>query len=70
MSTAQKPQPPVLINDAVRLERDAMVGWVVLTRPRQINAINDDIRQGVPQALALLQQDPDIRVIVIRGEGE
>jgi len=47
-----------------------MVGWVVLTRPRQINAINDEIRQGVPQALALLQQDPDIRVIVIRGEGE
>ena len=70
MSTAQEPQSPVLINDAVRLERDAMVGWVVLTRPRQINAINDDIRQGVPQALALLQQDPDIRVIVIRGEGE
>ncbi|MCF4993122.1 enoyl-CoA hydratase/isomerase family protein, partial [Pseudomonas gessardii] len=70
MSTAQNPQPPVLINDAVRLERDAMVGWVVLTRPRQINAINDDIRQGVPQALALLQQDAEIRVIVIRGEGE
>ncbi|MNF86030.1 putative enoyl-CoA hydratase echA8 [compost metagenome] len=70
MSTAQNLQSPVLINDAVRLERDAMVGWVVLTRPGQINAINDEIRQGVPQALAMLHKDPDIRVIVIRGEGE
>ena len=70
MSTAQNPQLPVVINEAVRLERDAKVGWVVLTRPGQINAINDDVRQGVPQALALLQKDPEIRVIVIRGEGE
>lgn len=70
MSTAQNQQPVLLINEAVRLEREANVGWVVLTRPQQINAINDDIRRGVPQALALLQQDPEIRVIVIRGEGE
>ncbi len=67
MSTAQSEQ---VINEAVRIERDARVGWVVLTRPNQINAINDAIRLGVPQALAQLQQDPDIRVIVIRGEGE
>ena len=42
MSTAQNPQFPVLINEAVRLERDGRVGWVVLTRPGQINAINMD----------------------------
>jgi len=70
MSTASNPQASVQINEAVRLEREARIGWVILTRPGQINAINDDIRLGVPQALALLQQDPGIRVIVIRGEGE
>lgn len=70
MTGASDQQPSVVINDAVRLERDANIGWVVLTRPGQINAINDDIRVGVPQALALLQLDPAIRVIVIRGEGE
>ncbi len=67
MSTAKSEQ---VINEAVRVECDARVGWVVLTRPNQINAINDAIRLGVPQALTLLQQDPEIRVIVIRGEGE
>ncbi|MCY4756625.1 enoyl-CoA hydratase/isomerase family protein [Pelomonas aquatica] len=58
---------------AVRIEREGAgqggVGWIVLNRPDQINAINDDIRRGVPAALAELEADPDIRVIVIRGEG-
>lgn len=55
---------------AVRIERDAAIGWIVLNRPGQINAINDDIRNGVPAALAELDADASVRVIVIRGEGE
>jgi enoyl-CoA hydratase len=54
---------------AVRIERDGAIGWIVLNRPAQINAINDDIRSGVPAALAELDADSSIRVIVIRGEG-
>ncbi|MBD1552567.1 enoyl-CoA hydratase/isomerase family protein [Pseudomonas typographi] len=68
--SANKDQRSLIVNDAVRVECAAAVGWIVLTRPGQINAINDAIRQGVPQALALLDKDPQIRVIVIRGEGE
>ncbi|MDP0953233.1 enoyl-CoA hydratase/isomerase family protein, partial [Klebsiella pneumoniae] len=45
------------------------MGWIVLNRPDQINEINDDISRGVPAALAELEADPVIRVIVIRGEG-
>jgi enoyl-CoA hydratase/carnithine racemase len=58
-----------VVNDAVSIEREAALGWVVLTRPGQINAINDDIRHGVPQALRELDADPAIRVIAIRGAG-
>ena len=54
---------------AVRVEREGGIGWIVLNRPDQINAINDGIRQGVPAALAELEADASIRVIVIRGEG-
>ncbi len=53
----------------VRVQRDGAVGWVVLDRPAQINAINDGIRRGVPAALAELDADPSVNVIVIRGEG-
>lgn len=58
------------VEAAVLIEREGAIGWIVLNRPGQINAINDDIRRGVPAALAELDADPDIRVIVIRGEGE
>lgn len=58
-----------VINTAVTLAKDQQTGWIILTRAEQINAINDDIRVGVPQALRLLDSDPAIRVIVIRGDG-
>lgn len=54
---------------AVEVERRGAIGWIVLNRPDQINAINDDIRRGVPTALAELDADPSVRVIVIRGAG-
>ena len=53
----------------VEVERRGSIGWIVLNRPDQINAINDDIRRGVPAALAELDADPSIRVIVIHGAG-
>jgi enoyl-CoA hydratase len=59
-----------VINEAVRIERDGAIGWLILTRPGQINAINDHIRQGAPAGLRLLAADFEVRVIIIRGEGE
>ncbi|KAK0348063.1 hypothetical protein LTR94_038718, partial [Friedmanniomyces endolithicus] len=48
-----------VVNSAVAIEREGALAWVVLTRAAQINAINDDIRQGVPQALRELDADPE-----------
>ncbi len=58
------------INPSVRTERQGNIGIIVLTRPTQINAINDDIRFGVPQALRDFDTDPGVQAIIIRGEGE
>ena len=57
------------INSAVSLELQGGVGWVVLNRPEQINAINDEIRTGVPDALQRLNSNKDIRVVVLKGAG-
>tara|TARA_Y100001001_G_scaffold44512_1_gene39555 strand:- start:3673 stop:4485 length:813 start_codon:yes stop_codon:yes gene_type:complete len=57
------------VNGSVSLVREGLIAWIVLNRPEQINAINDEIRSGVPEALLLCETDPEIRVIVIRGEG-
>ncbi len=58
------------IEHAVQIERINRVAWVVLDRPGQINAINSTLRREAVQALELLDNDPDIGVIVIRGAGE
>lgn len=56
-------------NSAVLVERDGAVGLITLNRADAINAINDDIRHGVPAALRELDADPEVRVIVLRGAG-
>jgi enoyl-CoA hydratase/carnithine racemase len=58
------------IERTVQIERINRVGWVVLDRPNQINAINPALRKEVTQALEQLDQDPDVRVIVLRGSGD
>jgi enoyl-CoA hydratase/carnithine racemase len=58
------------IEHAVQIERVNRVGWIILNRPGQINAINLALRRETQQALDLLDKDPDIGAIVIRGMGE
>lgn len=59
-----------VINASVTATKNNGIGWIVLTRPDQINAINDEIRHGVPQALLEFDSDPDVGVVVVRGEGQ
>jgi enoyl-CoA hydratase len=54
---------------AVLIEREGAVGRIILNRPARINAIDDSIRQGLPEALRTLDRDTDVRAIVIRGNG-
>ena len=54
---------------AVLLERQDKVGWITLNRPESINAINDAVRQDLPAALRAFDEDPEIRVILLRGAG-
>lgn len=55
---------------AILIERDGPVGRIILNRPSRINAIDDSIRQGLPKALRTLDDDAEVRAIVIRGQGE
>lgn len=52
---------------AVRVERRGAVAIVTLNRPDRINAINDDIRKLLPEALVTLDADPEVHAIVVYG---
>ena len=57
------------VDEAIQVLRQDGVGWVTLNRPEAINAINTAIREGLPKALRSLDEDPEVRVIVLRGAG-
>lgn len=57
------------INGVLRIEKDGAIATLTLTRPDAFNAINDDLRRGLIQAVAQIDTDPDIRVVIMKGEG-
>lgn len=54
---------------ALRFEKSGAVGRVTLSRPDQINAVNDEIRGELPRLLAELDRDSGVRVILLSGAG-
>jgi len=53
----------------IRVEADGPVRIVRLTRPDQLNAVNDELHLGLTRLFPQLSADPDARVAVITGEG-
>ncbi|MFN3725961.1 MAG: enoyl-CoA hydratase/isomerase family protein [Allosphingosinicella sp.] len=58
------------VAQSVLVERDGPIARIVLNRPDRINAINQSIREGLPEALRALDADDEVRVIVVKGAGE
>lgn len=54
---------------AIETGCDEAVACITLNRPESINAINDAMRRELPAALQELDEDPKVRVIVVRGAG-
>jgi enoyl-CoA hydratase/carnithine racemase len=57
------------VEHTVQIERINGVGWIILNRPGQINAINQALREETRRALEALDNDPQVGAIVIRGMG-
>ena len=53
----------------VSVELTAPVARLTLSRPEKLNALNDDVRRALADALDALEERPDIRVLVLSGSG-
>jgi len=51
-------------------ERDGAIGWLTFSRPARHNAMSLDMWLAVPEVLQTLSEDPEVRVIVLKGAGE
>ncbi|MFC4437317.1 MULTISPECIES: 3-hydroxyacyl-CoA dehydrogenase/enoyl-CoA hydratase family protein [Natrialbaceae] len=57
--------------DAIRIERPGeMVGHVVLDRPHRMNTISGELLDELGEAVDLLEEDDEVRSILITGEGD
>lgn len=55
---------------AFRDEADERIGWLVLDHPERRNAISVEMWREIPRALAELEADEAVRVVVMRGAGD
>ncbi len=53
----------------ILLEKDGRYGWITLNRPEKLNAFNDELWSEFKAAMAEINSDPDIWILIIKGAG-
>jgi len=53
----------------ITVERRGQVAVLTLNRPERLNAINQELREEVPTAVAELREDDEVRALVVTGAG-
>ena len=46
------------------------LGWIIINRPKKLNALNSETLAELHHALAILEEDDNVRLLVIRGAGD
>ena len=46
------------------------LGWITINRPKKLNALNRETLAELHHALATLEEDNNVRLLVIRGAGD
>lgn len=54
----------------IRVEKEGAIGWIVFDHPERRNAISREMWDAIPAATDELARDPDVRVGILRGEGD
>ncbi|MBI9088396.1 MAG: enoyl-CoA hydratase/isomerase family protein [Desulfobacterium sp.] len=59
----------VINHQNVTLEKEGKMAWVTFTRERYLNAVDNETCGQFYQVMLALGEDPDVRVVIIRGRG-
>ncbi|HZF08679.1 MAG TPA: enoyl-CoA hydratase-related protein [Thermoanaerobaculia bacterium] len=58
------------MSETILMEREGRVAVLTVNRPDKLNALNDQVRVDLLAALAEIETDDDLGVVVITGAGE
>ncbi len=56
--------------DTLLLQKESPLAWIVFNRPERRNAVDLDMWRTLPQLVAEVATDDDLRVLILRGAGE
>ncbi len=59
-----------LATENMLAETDGAIGWMTFNKPARRNAVSLDMWEAMPTILDRFEQDPAIRVIVLKGAGD
>lgn len=52
------------------IEKEGHIAWLILNRPEKRNAMNRAFFEGLLDIFPKLEEDPEVRVIIIKAEGK
>lgn len=55
--------------ECVKVDVRDGIGWAIMNRPEKRNAMSPQLHYDMDEALARLESDPDVRVVVVTGAG-
>jgi enoyl-CoA hydratase len=58
------------MSGTVRTAKDGALGFLIFDYPARRNAISADMWRQIPGAVEAFAKDDDVRVVILRGEGE
>src|SRR5690349_22540338 len=58
------------LTERIVAEKQGPIGWLTFNNPARRNAISIDMWEAIPKALDRFEQDPEVRVIVLKGQGD
>ena len=57
------------MTEGITVERSDHVAVVWLDRSEKLNALSPEMWAGIPRVVSQLANDPEVRVLVVRGRG-
>jgi len=54
----------------IMTEKSGSTGWIIFNNPLRMNALTPDMWSALPGLISELDQDPEVRTIVLRGAGD
>ncbi|TNE33814.1 MAG: enoyl-CoA hydratase/isomerase family protein [Alphaproteobacteria bacterium] len=58
------------MTEAILFEEKDDIAVITINRPKQLNSINKDVREGLLAAWERFEQSPDLKVAILTGSGE